>query len=81
MVVTPTMDVIRRGVLIGSIAKLDSGSSGVLTGRKLSGSTTLPATTTRVVGTFQMVFTNPIMTIHVNKIANQPSMSSMATRG
>jgi hypothetical protein len=28
-----------------------------------------------------MVFTNMIMTTHVNKTANQPPMNSMATRG
>ncbi len=28
-----------------------------------------------------MVFTNPIMTIHVNRIANRPSMNSMAIGG
>jgi len=27
----------------------------------------------------QMVFTNPIMTTHVNRTINQPLMSSMAT--
>ncbi len=40
--VVPTMDVVRRGVLIGSTTKMGNGSCGVLTGRKLSGSTTLP---------------------------------------
>jgi len=47
--------------------------------RKLSGSMTLPTATTRVVGTPQMVFTNPIMTTHVNRIENRPPMNSMAT--
>jgi len=28
-----------------------------------------------------MVFTNPIMTIHVNTTTNGPLMNSMATRG
>jgi hypothetical protein len=63
------MDVVKRGVLIGSIAKLGNGLNGVLTRKKLSGNMTLPITTIGVVGTFQMVFTNPIMTTHVNRIA------------
>jgi len=55
--VAPTMDVVRRGVLIGFIAQLGNGSDGVLTKRKLSGSTTLPITIIGVVGTPQMMFT------------------------
>ncbi len=47
-----------------------NGSSGVLVRRKLSGSSTLLIVSTKVVGTPQMVFTNSIMTIHVNMIAN-----------
>jgi hypothetical protein len=35
MIVAPTMDVVRRGILIGSTKKLGSGLSGVLAGRKL----------------------------------------------
>jgi hypothetical protein len=46
--------------------------------RKLNGSTTLLTITTRVVGTLEMVFTNPIMTTHVNRIIDQPQMSSTA---
>ncbi len=38
---------------------------------------TLPITTTGVVGTPQMVFTNPIMTTHVSRIEDQPLMNSM----
>jgi hypothetical protein len=49
-IITPTMDVVRRGVLIGSVKKLGSGSGGVFAGRKLNGNMTLPTTTTRVVG-------------------------------
>jgi hypothetical protein len=69
MVVTPTMDVVRRGILIGSTTKLGSGLGGVLARWKLNGSSTLP-TTIGVVGTPQMVFTNLIMTIHVNRTTN-----------
>jgi hypothetical protein len=68
--------VVRRGVVIGFITKWGNGSNGVLTRRKLSGSLTLPTTTTGVVGTPQMMFTDPIMTTHVNTIADWPPMSS-----
>jgi hypothetical protein len=74
------MDVVRRGVLIRSIAKLGRGLCGVSIEKKLNGNTTLPTTTTRVVGTLQMVFTNPIMIIHVNRIVDRLAMNSMATR-
>ncbi len=68
------------GTLIGSATKLGSGSSGISIGRKLNGSTILPTTTIGVVGTPQIMFTHPIMTIHMNKTTNQPSISLMATR-
>jgi hypothetical protein len=51
MVILPTMDVVRRGILIGCIAKLGSGSDGVSAGRKLSGGSALPTVTIGVVGT------------------------------
>jgi hypothetical protein len=76
-IVEPNIDVVKRGILIGFIAKLGSGSNGVLVGRNLNQSLALPITTTRVVGIPQMVFINLIMTIHVNKTINQPLMSSM----
>jgi hypothetical protein len=57
-----------KGRLIGSAVKLGSGLGGILVRRKLNGSTTLPIATTGVVGTRHMVFTNPIMTTHVNRI-------------
>jgi hypothetical protein len=79
--VAPTMDVVRRGILIGSTTKLDSGSNGVLVGRKLNGSTTLPIVVIGVVGTPWMVFTNSIMITLVNRIVDRPSTSSMATKG
>ncbi len=47
----------------------------------MNGSSTLPTTTTRVVGIPQMVFTNLIMTTRVNRTANQPLTSSMAIGG
>jgi hypothetical protein len=64
------MDVVRRGVLIRFVAKLGSGSGGVLARRKLSGSSTLLIAITGVVGRPQMVFTNLIMTTHVNRIVD-----------
>jgi hypothetical protein len=74
------MDVVKRGVPIGSIVKLGNASSGISAQRKLNGSLTLP-TTIRVVGKLQMVFTNLIMTTQVNKIVNQPPMNSMVLEG
>ncbi len=76
-IVAPNIDVVRRGVLIGSITKL--GLGGVSTVRNLNRSSPLPTTNTGVVGIPQMVFTNLIMISHVNRIANQPLMSSMVT--
>jgi hypothetical protein len=38
----------------------------------------LPSITIGVVGTPQMVFINPIMTVHINRTTNQPLMSSIA---
>jgi hypothetical protein len=49
---------------------MGNGLDGVLAGRKLSGSTTLPIATIGVVGTLQMMFTNSIMITHVNRITN-----------
>ncbi len=69
-VVAPNTNVVRGGVLIRFATNLCHGSSRILAGRNLSRSLGLPTTTNGVVGTFQMVFTNLIMTIHVNKTAN-----------
>jgi hypothetical protein len=77
-VVAPNIDVVRRGELIESIIKLGSRSSGVLAIRNLSQSLALPTITNGVVGTLQMVFTNLIMTTHVNKTIDRPLLSSMA---
>jgi hypothetical protein len=51
IVVVPNSEVVRRGILIGSVANLRNGSDGVLIGRNMSQSSTLPTTTIRVVGT------------------------------
>jgi hypothetical protein len=80
-VVAPTMDVVRKGILIGSTTKLGNGLGGVSARRKLSGSMALSTTTTRVVGTSQMIFTNLMMTIHVNTTIDRPPMSSMVVGG
>jgi hypothetical protein len=80
-VVAPNMNVVRGGMLIGFIVNLGNRSNGVLVGSNLSRSSILPTTTTRIVGTPQMLFTNMIMTTHVNMTRNRPSMSSMAIRG
>jgi hypothetical protein len=79
--VAPNSNVVKSEILIGFATNLDSGLGGVLTGRNLSRSSTLPIGTTRVVGTLQMVFTNPIMIIHVNRTVDQPPMSSMVIGG
>jgi hypothetical protein len=52
-IILPTMDVIKRGILIRSIKQLGSGLGGVSTRRKLNGSTTLLITTIGVVKTFR----------------------------
>jgi hypothetical protein len=52
MIVAPTMDVVRRGVLIRSATKLGNGSHGVSERKELNGNSTLPIVTIRVVGTF-----------------------------
>ncbi len=41
----------------------------------------LLVTTIGIVGTPHMLFTNPMMITHVNKIVDQPLMSSIATGG
>ncbi len=80
-IVAPNMDVDRRGVLIGFAIKLGNGLGGIPARRNSSQSLTLLIAITRVVGTSEMVFTNSIMTIHVNRTIDQPLMSSMAIRG
>jgi hypothetical protein len=65
-VVAPNTNVVKGGVLIRFATNLGNGSSGVSARRNLSQSLALPIATTRVVGTPQMVFTDSIMTTHVN---------------
>jgi len=80
-VVAPNIYVVTRGVLIRSTTKLGNKLSGILAKRNLNRNTTLPIITIGVVGTPQMVFTNPIMIIHVNRNLSQPLMSSMVVGG
>ncbi len=75
------MDVVINGVLIGYATNLGSGLAGILARRNLSRSLTLPTIIIRVVGTLQMVFTNPIMNTHVNRTTNLPLMNLMAIGG
>jgi hypothetical protein len=74
-VVMPSIDVVRRGVLIWFTTKLDNISSGVLVVRNLNRNLALPTTISRVIGTPQMVFTNPITTTHVNKTIDRLLMN------
>jgi hypothetical protein len=67
MVVAPNMDFVKMGALLGFTPKLGSGSGGVSVGRNLNRNLALPIVTTGVVGKLQMVLTNPITTIHVNR--------------
>jgi hypothetical protein len=80
-VVAPSLNVVKREILIGFVAKLGSGLGGVLVVRNLSQSLALSIATIGVFGIPQMVFNNPIMTTHVNKIAYRPLMSSMVVGG
>jgi hypothetical protein len=53
MVVTPNIDVVRRGILIGFVAKLGSGSSGISVVRNLNRSLALPKTTMELLTYFK----------------------------
>jgi hypothetical protein len=77
IVVALATNFVKGGVLIGSATNLGYRSKGVSAGRNLSKSSGILVTTIKVVGTPQMVFTNPIMTTLVNMTANQPPMSSI----
>ncbi len=81
IVVVANTNFVRGGILTKSTTNLGCGSRRVSTRRNLSRDFGLPPTTTKVVGTPQMVFTNLIITICVNMIPYWPPMSSIATRG
>ncbi len=68
IVVAPTTNFVKNGILTGSITNLGCGPRGVSTGRNLSRSSRILISIIGVIGTPHMVFTNPIMTIHVNII-------------
>jgi hypothetical protein len=72
----PIMDIVRKGMVIGSATNLGRGLGGVLVKRNLKKSSKLSVVNTKVVGTPQTVFTNPIRTIHV-----RPPMSSINVGG
>jgi hypothetical protein len=78
-VIMPT-DVVERRRVIGFATNLGRGLGGFLTKRNLNKSSKLPIKNIRIVGTPQMVLTSPIMTTHVHKTTNQPSMSSITAR-
>ncbi len=69
-------NIIKRGVVIGSIVNLDRGLGRFLASRSLSRS--LPIANIRVVGTPQMVFTNPIMITHEHKTIYKPLTNSIS---
>jgi hypothetical protein len=81
MVVAPKINVIKRGVLIEYVTKLDSKLRGVSIVRNLNRSLALPRAITTTVGTHQIMFANLIMNIHVNMTVNQRLMSLMAIGG
>jgi hypothetical protein len=80
-ILEPNIEVVRRGILIRFATNLGSGLGGVLARSNLSQSSMLLVTITKVVGILEMVSINSIMTIHWNRIANQPLMSSMVVGG
>jgi hypothetical protein len=75
MIIKPNTNIAKRGVVIGSIVNLDHGLGRFLANRSLSRS--LPIANIKVVGTPQMVFTNPIMITHEHKTIYKPLMSSI----
>jgi hypothetical protein len=77
-IVVPNMNVVSKGVIIGSTSNLNRGLGKFLARRKLSRSSGLPMANIGVVGTPQMVFTDLIMIIHVHKTIDQPLMNSIA---
>ncbi len=80
-IVVPSMDFVKKGVLLGFVTKLSSGLGGVSAGRNLNRSLALLVVIVKVVGRPQMVFTNPITITHVNKTIDRPLVSSMAAGG
>jgi hypothetical protein len=61
-IIVPNMNVVKGGVVIGFATNLSHGSCDFLAIRNLNRNSGLLIVKIRVVGTPQMVFTNPIMT-------------------
>jgi hypothetical protein len=80
-VVAPNMNVGKKGIITEFAVNLSCESDKFSKGTSLNRSSGLPMTNTRVVGTPQMVFTNPIMIIHVHKTIDRPSMNLIVARG
>jgi hypothetical protein len=80
-IVAPNTNVTKRRVIITFAVNLGRGLGGFLMERSLSRSLRLPTMNTRIVETPNTVFTNPIMTTHVHKTIDQPTMSSIVARG
>jgi hypothetical protein len=82
IVVTPTTNFVKGGnLLIGFAKNLGCGLRRVLVRRNLNRSLRIPVATIGVVGTPYMVFTDPIMTTHVNMTTYRPLMSSIVVGG
>ncbi len=64
----PNMNIVKRGVVIGSTTNLGHGSDKILARRNLNRNLGLPIANIRFVETPQMVSTNLIMITHVNII-------------
>ncbi len=65
-IIAPTTYFVKSGILIRSATNLGCRWEGVSTKRNLSRSSRIPIAIIGVVTTPHMVFTNPIMTTHVN---------------
>jgi hypothetical protein len=81
IVVVPTTYFVRSGTLIRPTTNLGYGLGGVSMKRNLNRSSGILVAIIGIVATPHMVFTNPIMTIHVNKITDQTLMNSMDVGG
>ncbi len=77
--VAPNTNVIKGGVSTGFAPNLGHESGKIFAENNLIRSLGIPITTTGVLGPPKIVFTNSIMIIHVNKIANQPSITIIVT--
>jgi hypothetical protein len=81
MVVASSVNVARRGIIIGSVVNSSHGLGGLSMRRNLNRSLRPPTMNTKVVGTPQMVFINPIMTIRVHRTTYIALMSSIVAGG